>query len=112
MKKEENKEDTQLAYYISIDLELHPGTSLTPEEYKNAKCRHQWNSVRKAWSEFTGKPYVIPPVYQNKTLKNKEENQNNKTQYKKPLPPQNITKKYRPKPNYSGGKRNKTIKQI
>ena len=108
MKKEENKDDTQLAYYITIDLEVHPGTSVTPEEMKNLKCRQKWNSVRKAWSEFTGKPYVIPPVYQTKTLKNKEQNPI-KTQYKRPIP-KNNTRKYRPNPNYTGGKRNKTIK--
>jgi hypothetical protein len=87
MKKEENTDDTQLAYYITIDLELHPGTSITPEEIKNLKCRQKWNSVRKAWSNFTGKPYIIPPVYQTKTLKNREQNQyqNNKTQYKRYL---------------------------
>ena len=111
MKRDENKEDSQLAYYITIDLQLHPGTTITPEELKDLKCAHKWNAVRKAWSEFTGTPYVIPPVYQTKTLKNKEQNENNKTQYKRPLP-QNNTRKYRPKPNYSGGKKNKTIKLL
>jgi hypothetical protein len=109
MKKDENKDDTQLAYYITIDLEVHPGTSVTPEEMKNLKCRQKWNNVRKAWSEFTGKPYVIPPVYQTKTLKNKQQNPINKTQYKRPVL-QNNTRRYRPNPNYSGGKKNKTIK--
>ena len=80
MKKEEQTDDTQLAYYITIDLELHPGTSITPEELKDLKCRQKWNSVRKSWSNFTGKPYIIPPVYQTKTLKNREPNLTNKTQ--------------------------------
>jgi hypothetical protein len=107
MQKEENKDSTQLAYYINIDLELHPGTSITPEEAKKLKCNQKWNNVRKAWSEFTGKPYVIPPVYQTKTLKNREQNQyqNNKTQYKRPLP-QNNTRKYRP----NQYRRNNTLK--
>ena len=106
MKKSENMDSTQLAYYITIDLEVQPGTSITPEEMKNLKCRQKWNSVRKAWAGFTGQPYVIPPVYQTKTLKNKEEkNGGNKTQYKRPLL-QNNTQKYK----RSGGKKNKTIK--
>ena len=105
MKKEEHTDDTQLAYYITIDLELHPGTSITPEEIKDLKCRQKWNSVRKSWSNFTGKPYIIPPVYQTKTLKNKEPNLTNKTQYKRPLL-QNNTRKYRP----NQYRRNNTLK--
>jgi hypothetical protein len=72
MKKDED--DSQLAYYITIDLELHPGTSISPEEMKNIKCRQKWNSVRKAYADFTGKPYVITPVYQTKKTPTKEEN--------------------------------------
>ena len=105
MKKEEQTDDTQLAYYITIDLELHPGTSITPEELKDLKCRQKWNSVRKSWSNFTGKPYIIPPVYQTKTLKNREPNLTNKTQYKRPLL-QNNTRKYRP----NQYRRNNTLK--
>jgi hypothetical protein len=68
--KKENKASNQLAYYITIEMELHSGTSLTPEEMKNYKCRQKWNSVRKAYADFTGKPYVIPPVYPNSPTKN------------------------------------------
>jgi hypothetical protein len=67
-------DDSQLAYYITVDLELHPGTSISAEEMKNIKCRQKWNSVRKAYADFTGKHYVITPVYQTKTIKNKQEN--------------------------------------
>jgi len=61
--------DTQLAYEITIDLELTPGTSLSPDELKNAKCNRKLNSIRKSWSGLTGKPYVIKPIYNN-TKKN------------------------------------------
>jgi hypothetical protein len=77
IRKEEKIDESQLAYYITIDMELHPGTSLTPEEKKNYKCRQNWNSVRKAYADFTGKPYVIPPVYPTKTEKNTKPQQNN-----------------------------------
>jgi hypothetical protein len=80
---------SQLCYVIQIDMELHPGTSLSPEEYKNIKCRQQWNAVRKSYAEFTGNPYVIPPVYEtkptnknknnNKTYKRNKSNKKNKT---------------------------------
>jgi hypothetical protein len=60
--------NSQLAYYITIDLDLYPGTSIPPEDITKLKCRHKWNSVRKSYSEFMENPYVIIPVYQ-KSLK-------------------------------------------
>ena len=68
MKPGEVNSISQLAYYITIDLELHPGTSIPPEEINTLRCRQRWNAVRKAWSSFTGKPYIIPPVYQYKKI--------------------------------------------
>jgi hypothetical protein len=73
-----------LAYYITIDLELQKGDSISNKEMKNIKCRQKWNAVRKAYANFTKKKYVIPPVYEssssekNKTLKNKMINKNDK----------------------------------
>jgi hypothetical protein len=46
---------------------------LTPEQLSQSKCNSRYNAIRKAYSEFTGKPYVIPPVYtepKNNTKKN------------------------------------------
>ena len=40
-------------------------TSLTPEQIEKSKCNNKYNAIRKSYAEFTGKPYVIPPVYQN-----------------------------------------------
>ena len=103
IKKDEDK--SAISYYITIDMELKPGTSLTPEELKNTKCNSKFNSIRKSWSELIGRPYTIPSIYTNtKTMKNKEENQeNNKTQYKNSLP-QNNTRKYT-----KGGKHKKLL---
>ena len=82
-KKEENKKNPKLVYYVTIDLELREGTSISPEEVKNLECNHKWNSVKKTWSKITGNRYSISSVNQNKTLKNKEQKPINKTQYKK-----------------------------
>ena len=72
------KVDTiNIAYYITIDMELYPGTKIPPEESKNLSCNKKWNSVRKAYADFTGKPYVVPPVYKiDKTRKNKKSQDN------------------------------------
>jgi hypothetical protein len=98
VKRDYEHDNSKLAYYITIDMELHPGTSITPQEQKVLKCRQKWNSVRKAYADFLGKPYIIPPVYQNKTLK-KVENTTNKTQKNPIAQNNNITRKYRPAQN-------------
>jgi hypothetical protein len=102
-KKTMDKDDSQLAYLVTIDMELRPGTSLSPGELTNAKCNSKWNSIRKSYADLVGKPYVIPPIY-NKTIKNKEETSSNKTQNLRPEP-QNNTRK-----NIKGGKHNRTVK--
>ena len=50
-------------------MELYPGTNLTPEQLKEASCNSKYNAIKKAYSEFIGKPYLIPPAY-NRTKKN------------------------------------------
>jgi hypothetical protein len=69
IKKADDRDASKIAYSIIIDMELHPGTSLSPEQISKSKCNGRYNAIRKAFSEFVGKPYVIPPVY-NKTIKN------------------------------------------
>jgi hypothetical protein len=73
-----NKDDpAKLAYYITIDMELYPGKSIPPEEMADLKCNSKWNAVRKAYSEFMGKPYEIQPVYkERKTRKNNHNSAN------------------------------------
>ena len=84
MEKTGEKDDSNISYYITIDMELQPGLTLTPEELKDAQCRQKWNSVRKAYAGFTGQPYVITPIYQtNKTAKNKEDQSTNKNNSQK-----------------------------
>jgi len=75
---------TNLSYIIDVYMELHPGTTMSEEEKKSAKCNNKWNAIRKSYADFVGKPYVIPPLYKkynnnNKTVKtsnNQNQNQN------------------------------------
>ena len=84
MEKTGEKDNSNISYYITIDMELQPGLTLTPKELKESQCRQKWNSVRKAYAGFTGQPYVIKPLYQmNKTTKNKEEQSTNKNNTQK-----------------------------
>ena len=99
-------------------MELQKVTSLNEKQLSDAKCRQKWNAVRKAYANFTGKKYVIPPVYE--ASKNKTQKQSLKTStnistntstntinksYRN-----NKTKKYNSSQVYQGGKQNRTIK--
>ena len=109
MKKPDSDDKSKLAYYITIDLQVYPGKSIPPNEIANLKCNNKWNAVRKAYSKLTGKPYVIPPIYNTtQTLKNREDNSNNKTQNNR-APAQNNARTF--KNNYKGGKHNRTYKK-
>ena len=62
-------QESQLAYTINIDMELYPGKSLSEEQLKNSDCDSKYNTVKKAFSKFTGTKYKIPSPY-SKTSKN------------------------------------------
>ena len=88
MKKPDEVDSSKIAYSITIDMEIHPGTSLTPEQLKNAKCNSKYNAIRKAFSEFTGKPYTMQPVYpepKNNTKKNLVQTKGGKRKTRKNL---------------------------
>jgi hypothetical protein len=90
MKYEDEYDISKLAYSITIALELYPGSNVSKEELEKLKCNSRWESVRKAWAEFTGSPYVIKPDYEmyrkinkNKTMNDKNtKNTNNYTRTK------------------------------
>jgi hypothetical protein len=85
---------SKLAFDITIALELYPGENIPKEQLAALKCNSRWEDVRKAWSEFIGKPYVIIPSYPN--------SQNN--------PKSNQTQRYNPYQRKRGGKKNTTRK--
>jgi hypothetical protein len=126
---EDQYDPSKLAYSITIALELYPGTNVTKEQLNSLKCNSKWEAIRKAWAEFTGKPYIIMPNYKlvqsqsknNQTRNNvSKQNSSAKTQRYPSQPQQRI--KPNPNPNnttkrYQGGrviingkKRNKTIR--
>ena len=94
IKKNINLDPNQLAYYITVDLELYPGTTIEPEEQAKLKCNSKWNSIKKAYSAFIGKPYVIPPLY---SLKSKSKTDKNNTKKNKSEP--KLEPKVETKPN-------------
>jgi len=67
-------DNSNTSYYITLDLELQIGDQITSQQMSDVKCVQRYNAIKKSYSEFTGTPYVIPPVYANlpgnKTTKN------------------------------------------
>lgn len=116
---------SKIGYYISVDLELKKGSPLTPEDLKESKCRQKWNTVRKSFSNFTGKKYTIPPVYDysNKKTSKKQAKTNSNNVTRKNVPVTNVqktnvqktggdTRKHQEvKKIYLGNTHNKTIKK-
>jgi hypothetical protein len=78
-----SQDNSDYAYYITISLELYPGTSIPPEDEKGMSCNKKWNSIKKAYSEFTGSSYKPGSLYKTKTANTKQNRS------------QNTTKKYR-----------------
>jgi hypothetical protein len=78
---DETNPKSNISYYITIDMELKKGTSLSPNELSNLKCRRQWNSVRKSYADLRGLKYSPTPDYNNlPSSKSKPENNKTKTQ--------------------------------
>jgi len=110
LKKEDNQDDIQISFHITIDMELQKGKTLSKEQISNIKCIKGWNNVRKSFADFTGQKYVLPPVYENLSDKyNKKEEDTKEDNNKKG--DSNTTKK-----NIGGGrerkKRRKTRKNL
>ena len=121
LKREDVRDLSKIGYYISIDLELKKGSPLTQDELKQSKCTQKWNTVRKAFANFSGKTYTIPPVYDystKQTLKNKQNQQNqNVTRRNNPNVNPNINPNVNPNVNPNGQKtggtrKNEEIKKI
>ena len=68
---------SNISYYITIDMDLQKGTTLSSKDLSNLKCRQRWNSVRKSYADLRGLNYIAMPDYSNLP------SQNNKTKSQK-----------------------------
>ena len=109
-----NYNDSLISFYITIDMELQKGTTLSKEQISNIKCIKGWNKVRKSFAEFTGKKYVVPPVYENLSDKysKKEDINKDKEKNKEKDKNTNNTTKKTSSGGSSRGKRRKTMKYL
>ena len=93
----QNKEKVQkskLSFYITIELDLFPGTSANMSQKHLVKCQSTFERVREAWTNIFGFQYKKAPMleayaYQNDKTPKTKKNTNYK-KYKK-----NKTQKYK-----------------
>jgi hypothetical protein len=57
------EKESSVSYHITLDVEFIKGISVTKEQIDQSKCSSKWNAVRKAFANFTGRKYVVKPVY-------------------------------------------------
>jgi hypothetical protein len=81
---------SNISYYITIDIQLKKGTTLSTSDLINLKCNQQYNKIRKNYADLRGLKYSMLPVYDN-LPSNKERSSQNQTQNQNQN--QNITKK-------------------
>ena len=81
----QNKEKDQkskLAFYITIDLELFPGTSVNMLQKSVVKCQSSFERIREAWADIFGFQYRPSPMSEAYTynFENKKDYNNGKTE--------------------------------
>ena len=101
-----------MSYYITIELQLHPGTSISPEDRKGLKCNHNWNNIKKSYAQFVGKQYNITPDYSLlapfPNQSNKSKSKTSQNQYSRPI--RRPINQYNTRAYRRGGKTKKTKK--
>ena len=76
---------SNISYYITIDIELKKGTSISTLDMVNLKCNQQLNKIRKNYADLRGLKYVIPPIYDNLPSANQKNDKNQNITKKNPL---------------------------
>ena len=95
----QNKEKVQkskLSFYITIELDLFPGTSANMSQKHMVKCQSTFERVREAWTDIFGFQYKKAPMIEAYSYQNNKEVNNKKYKTKKNIKIQNNkTKKYK-----------------
>ena len=94
----EKVQKSKLSFYVTIELELFPGTSVNMLQKNTVKCQSTFERVRESWSDIFGFQYRKAPMIEayayNYQKKNTQKEDNKKTQkYKQNK--QNKTQKYK-----------------
>jgi len=85
-----NNTKSNISYYITIDMALQKGSSLTPEILSNLKCLNKWGAVRKSYAELRGLKYLTLPDYNNNNNFPSKNIENNKKDIKDIITPKTV----------------------
>jgi ankyrin repeat protein len=56
--KKPNKIESKNSYYVVMDLDLYPGTSISTAQKARMQCSRVWDNIQEAWSDSRGVDYV------------------------------------------------------
>ena len=56
--KKPNKVESKNSYYVVMDLDLYPGTSISTAQKARMQCSRVWDNIQEAWSDSRGMDYV------------------------------------------------------
>lgn len=102
-KYKSNKDESKFCYYINIELELFPGTSVNSLQKNAIKCQGRFEKIREAYSDLFGyeyRPgilkeaysYQSQPIKQNGGINKKHKNKSIKNNKYKKISKKNIKK--------------------
>jgi ankyrin repeat protein len=56
--KKPNKIESKNSYYVVMDLDLYPGTSISKVQKARMQCSRVWDNIQEAWADSRGADYV------------------------------------------------------
>jgi ankyrin repeat protein/membrane protein involved in colicin uptake len=56
--KKPNKVESKNSYYVVMDLDLYPGTSISTAQKARMQCSRVWDNIQEAWADSRGADYV------------------------------------------------------
>jgi hypothetical protein len=56
--KKPNKIESKNSYYVVMDLDLYPGTSISTAQKARMQCSRVWDNIQEAWADSRGTDYV------------------------------------------------------
>ena len=56
--KKPNKIESKNSYYVVMDLDLYPGTSISTAQKARMQCSRVWDNIQEAWADSRGVDYI------------------------------------------------------
>jgi hypothetical protein len=83
-KRERQRNTNEFSYYIKVNVDLYPGSSIPLEDYSSIICQSKGEKIREAWATMMGYQYapgilVAPSMYK-KPEEKQQANPNEQTQ--------------------------------